>query len=236
MSPDTAAGAFVAGLATSFHCVGMCGPVSCSLLSLKNSRADSQTAAALYHVGRLLSYATLGAFAGALGQWPLTGLTHSPVMVLPWVLAAVLLLMALGVHPRIPRPAAYKKWSTRVRLALCRVPARRGALALGLFTPILPCGPLYLMIGIALTSGSALRGIEFMLAFSLGTIPLLWFAQHQFHFWNARLTPVTMSRLRRTTALFGALLVLARLHTAGATAGLAPGSAPEPDCPLCHDT
>ena len=31
----TATGAFVAGLATSLHCAGMCGPISCSLMSLK---------------------------------------------------------------------------------------------------------------------------------------------------------------------------------------------------------
>jgi len=56
-------------------------------MSLKGQQTDPQTTAALYHVGRLLSYTTLGAVAGALGRWPLAGLTHSPAMVLPWVLA-----------------------------------------------------------------------------------------------------------------------------------------------------
>ena len=237
MGPDTvhtAAGAFVAGLATSLHCVGMCGPVACSLMSLKGPDTDPQTAAALYHTGRLVSYATLGAFAGALGKWPLTGLTHSPAMVLPWLLAAVLILMACGGNVKLPRPAFLKKWSVRTRLALCRVPARRGALAMGLATPLLPCGPLYLMLAIALASGSAVRGIEFMLAFALGTVPLLWLAQHQFHVWKHRLNPVAMSRVRRSVALVGAVLVMARLWNQPASDATAAGAVPDASCPLCH--
>ena len=236
MGPDTihtAAGAFVAGLATSLHCAGMCGPIACSLMSLKGEDEDPQTTAALYHIGRLVSYASLGALAGALGKWPLTGLTHSPAMVLPWLLAAVLIAMACGFTVKLPRPAFFKMWTARTRMKLCRIPAKRGALALGLATPLLPCGPLYLMLAIALASGSAMRGIEFMLAFALGTIPLLWLAQHQFHVWKHRLTPVTMSRVRRSLALVGAVLVVTRLWNQPAT-DAASGAAPDANCPLCR--
>jgi len=229
----TAAGAFVAGLATSLHCAGMCGPIACSLMSLKGQEQDPQSTAALYHLGRLFSYGSLGAIAGALGKWPLTSLTHSPAMVLPWLLAAVLLAMACGLSIKIPRPQSFKRWTARTRLKLCRIPAKRGALTLGLATPLLPCGPLYLMLAIALASGSALHGIEFMLAFALGTVPLLWLAQHQFHVWNHRLTPVTMARVRRSVALVGALLVVARLWSQPLTDPAA-GTAPEATCPLCH--
>lgn len=228
----TAAGAFVAGLATSLHCAAMCGPISCSLLSLQRPNQDPQTAAALYHTGRLLSYAALGALAGALGQWPLATLAHSPAMVLPWLLAAALLAIAANFHPHLPRPAFLKKWSFRTRLALPRLPLLPSALALGLATPLLPCGPLYLMLAIALASGSAPRGVEFMLAFALGTLPLLWFAQHQFHLWNHRLSPRTLARLRRTLALLGALLLIARLWPQAPNPN--PQAAPAPNCPLCH--
>lgn len=229
----TAAGAFVAGLATSLHCAGMCGPIACSLMSLKGQDEDPQTTAALYHIGRLCSYATLGAVAGALGKWPLTGLTNSPAMVLPWLLAAVLLAMACGISIKLPKPQFFKLWTARTRLKLCRIPAKRGALALGLATPLLPCGPLYLMLAIALASGSALHGIEFMLAFALGTVPLLWLAQHQFLVWRHRLTPITMSRVRRSVALAGALLVVARLWNQAPTDS-ASSTAPTATCPLCH--
>jgi sulfite exporter TauE/SafE len=225
----TATGAFVAGLATSLHCAGMCGPVSCSLMSLKQQDADPQTAAVLYHLGRLLSYAGLGALAGALGRWPLMELTRSPVMVLPWLLAAVLLAMACGLSFKLPQPRSFKMWSARTRLRLCRIPAKQGAFTLGAVTPLLPCGPLYLMLAIALASGSALRGVEFMLAFALGTVPLLWLAQHQFRVWQHRLSHVNMARVRRGVALVGAVLVISRLWALPS-----PISDPTAPAVLCH--
>ncbi len=228
----TAAAAFAVGLATSLHCAGMCGPIACSLLSLQGPHADPQTTAALYHTGRLLSYASLGTLAGALGHWPLASLTHSPAMVLPWLLAAILLAIACGFHPTFPRPAFLQKWALRTRLSLRHLPPKPSALALGLATPLLPCGPLYLMLALALASGSALRGLECMLAFALGTTPLLWFAQHQFHLWKNRLAPQSMARLRRSIAAAGALLVVARLWSQPPLP--TDQSAPTATCPLCH--
>ncbi|MDB6068956.1 MAG: hypothetical protein JWL81_127 [Verrucomicrobiales bacterium] len=234
----TAAGAFIAGLATSLHCAGMCGPVACTLLTLKkNPGQDPQTPAALYHIGRILSYASLGALAGALGKWPLTRFTHSPLQILPWLLAIALLAIATGLTYKLPRPLAFKKWATRTRFKLATIPVKRGALALGLATPLLPCGPLYLMLGIALASGSALRGVEFMLAFTLGTIPLLWLAQHQIQFWNHRLTPAATIRLRRGLAFVGALLIFGRLWAQPADTNAAGDpTAPDVSSSLCHGT
>lgn len=228
---NTAAGAFLAGLATSLHCVGMCGPIACGLIGQRRRESPPEQAAALYHVGRVLSYTLVGAFAGALGRWPLANLANSPVVLLPWFLAIVLLVMALGFSVKLPQPEWLKKWSSRTRLAACRIPAKQGAFALGAITPLLPCGPLYLMLGIALVSGSALRGAEFMLAFALGTIPLLWLAQHGFQAWKRRLTPATLSRVRRGVCLFGACIMMARLWP---TSTRSEGSVPQPPaCPLC---
>lgn len=233
---NTAAGALAAGLATSLHCAGMCGPVACSLMALKDSREHQQQAAVLYHAGRILSYTAIGVLAGALGRWPLEQVTNTPVMILPWLLAAVLLFMALGLHVKLPRPAFLKKWSARTRLKLCRIPVRKGAFALGLATPLLPCGPLYLMAGIALVSGSALRGAEFMLAFCMGTIPLLWFAQHRFHIWKQQLSPVAMDRVKRVVCLAGAAMLMLRLWpaTAAAAADNPDGKPAPPSCPFCE--
>jgi sulfite exporter TauE/SafE len=233
---NTAAGAFVAGLATSLHCAGMCGPVACSLMALKSGEDEQMQAAALYHTGRLFSYTALGAIAGTLGHWPLEKLTGSPVMVLPWVLAVILLGIALGLNVRLPRPAFLRRWSARTRLRLVRIPVRKGALALGLATPLMPCGPLYIMIGIALVSGSAIRGAEFMLSFALGTVPLLWFAQQRFHVWQHQLSPPAMARVRRGVALAGAILVFARLWPtlpANAAPPASAGEIPAAACPFC---
>jgi sulfite exporter TauE/SafE len=208
----TVAAALVAGLVTSFHCVGMCGPIACGLGTLAKTEGERLTAASLYHSTRLVSYGIIGAVCGALGQQPLRWFFDSPMVLLPWVMVAVLGIMALGLDRKIPRPAILNRFTARARFKACKLSAYGGASAMGLLTPFLPCGPLYLVFGAALLSGSAARGAEFTLAFGLGTVPLLWLAQHQFHRIRAKLTPLTMGRLRRGLALVTAVVLAVRLH------------------------
>lgn len=208
----TTLAALVAGLATSLHCAGMCGPIACGLGTLAKSEGERLTAASLYHGTRLLSYGIIGGICGALGQQPLKWFFNSPVVLLPWVMVGVLLIMAFGLDKKVPRPAILNRFTTRARFKACRLSAYGGASAMGLLTPFLPCGPLYLVFGAALLAGSAAKGAEFTLAFGLGTVPLLWLAQHQFHRIRAKLTPLAMSRLRRGLALITAVVLAMRLQ------------------------
>ena len=204
--------ALVTGLATSLHCAGMCGPIACGLGTLAKSEGERLTAASLYHGSRLLSYGIIGALCGALGQQPLKWFFDSPAVLLPWVLVAVLLVMAFGWDKRVPRPAILNRLTARARFTTHRLSAYGGASAMGLLTPFLPCGPLYLVFGASLLAGSAAQGAEFTLAFGLGTVPLLWLAQHQFHRIRANLSPLAMARLRRSLAFVTALILVWRFH------------------------
>jgi sulfite exporter TauE/SafE len=62
--------AFAAGLAGSFHCIGMCGGIVAAI-SLKDkdnalrARLQSQL---FYNTGRILTYTALGAVAGLIGS------------------------------------------------------------------------------------------------------------------------------------------------------------------------
>ncbi|MGB0745102.1 MAG: sulfite exporter TauE/SafE family protein, partial [Opitutales bacterium] len=84
---------------------------------------------------------------------------------------------------------------------------------IGFSSPLLPCGPLYMIFGLALFSGSALKGAEFAIGFGLGTMPLLWLAQTQFMRMNKRVTPTVLLRIQRTVAFVAALVVAWRLRT-----------------------
>ena len=64
--------AFIAGLVTSLHCVGMCGPLACALMPAARNDADPQVVATTYHLTRLAGYTLLGAVAGGVGQIPFT--------------------------------------------------------------------------------------------------------------------------------------------------------------------
>ena len=212
MDTTTIFGALAVGLATSLHCAGMCGPIACGVGTLAKSESERLTAASLYHACRLASYAVIGAICGAIGREPLHWFFDSPAVLLPWALVVALLLLATGIDKKIPRPKILNRLTARARLKATRFSAVGGASAMGLLTPFLPCGPLYAVFIALMASGSAARGAEAALAFGLGTVPLLWLAQHQFHRLRLRLTPVRLARLQRGLALVTALILAWRLH------------------------
>ena len=105
---------FVLGLATSLHCVGMCGPMIVTY-AVKSGRDDSWLASVApnlaYQAARILSYVLVGAVLGAIGSaFDLTGIR-------PWILVlagAFMFILGLGMtgkapwaarsHPDPPRP------------------------------------------------------------------------------------------------------------------------------------
>ena len=204
--------AFVAGLVTSLHCAGMCGPLACSLMPVRGDRADAQTVSTVYHVTRLAGYATLGALAGGMGRAPVAWISQSALRWLPWVLVLFFVALALRWDRYLPKFAALGRFTWKLQSWMRRRSRVEAAAALGFATPLLPCGPLYFLVALALLSGSALRGVEFMLAFGLGTVPLLWLAQSQFHWVRQKLSPLWLSRVRATLALTTAAVIGWRLR------------------------
>lgn len=205
---NTVAAAFMAGMVTSVHCAGMCGPVAC----LAGTGKNGQASAALYHAGRTFSYTAIGALAGLIGKEPVQALFDSPFVVLPWVLVFVLLGIGLGLDKFIPKVPALGSWVFRSKLRVMQMPPVWRAGALGVLTPLFPCAPLYMMFGVALVSGSPASGAQFTFAFALGTIPLLWIAQQSVHWLGVRLTPRHMQIAQRSLALVTACLLAWRLQ------------------------
>src|SRR5215203_2470176 len=153
----TPAAAFVAGLATSLHCAAMCGPLACAVRCKPVN----------YHSTRLAAYTAAGALLGGAG-WSLRSYFDSSASHwVPWILAAVLVLIGFGLDKRIPQPRFLTRILVRARLNR----------TLGWLTPLLPCGPLWLMYGVAILSGSVLSGALLLASFSLGTIPLFLLLQ-----------------------------------------------------------
>jgi sulfite exporter TauE/SafE len=208
-SPATA---FVAGLVTSLHCAGMCGPLACSLLPVRGDRSDAQTVSSVYHVARLAGYATLGLLAGGIGRAPLLWISQSALRWLPWVLVLFFVGLALRWDRHLPKIAALGRFTSKLQGWMRGRSRVEAAAALGFATPLLPCGPLYFIVSLALLAGSAVRGAEMMLAFGLGTVPLLWLAQTQFHWVRQKLSPLWLGRMRLTLALATAAVIGWRLR------------------------
>ena len=60
--------AILFGLISSFHCIGMCGPIAMMLPVDRNNEAKKISQLSVYHIGRLFAYASLGLLFGMLGK------------------------------------------------------------------------------------------------------------------------------------------------------------------------
>jgi sulfite exporter TauE/SafE len=192
---STPAAAFAAGLVTSLHCAAMCGPLACAL----------KPRPAAYHLSRTLGYGIAGLLLGAAG-YPVLALLESPAgKVIPWVMVAVFALLGFGLDRYLPKPRLPVAW-------FGKLPLRS---ALGWVTPLLPCGPLWLMYGAAVFTGSPLASAVLMLAFGAGTIPLYALAQAGFIAGGRFLSPSALRWTQRAFALAAAGLLAWRASLPG---------------------
>ena len=212
MPIDTTTAAFVAGLVTSLHCLGMCGPLACSWAVAKGNDLTFMRDTALYHGARLTAYTLVGALAGALGTQPLKWFQHGGGVLLPWLLVIAFAIVGLGLDAWLPKPALLTRPMTRIRFKAMQMGSMARATLIGFATPLLPCGPLYMMFTLAMANGSAARGAGFSAAFGLGTLPLLALGQTQLHRLGIKLSPVGLKRVQRAMALSAALIMAWRLR------------------------
>jgi uncharacterized protein len=212
----TLAAAFAAGIAGSSHCFAMCGGMASAIGLRIRATTPSQLRAiqlaALYHVGRVGGYALVGAVAGTFGHtghWvanmgEVEGLLRIAAGMVTLLIAVRVihganLLAPLervgarlwrGVHPLLRRASLSTQWY--------------GGLLVGLLWGWLPCGLVYSMLLVALTSSSPAHGAGVMTAFGAGTLPLLLMSTAL----TSRLPISSSAWLRRAS---GALLVVCGL-------------------------
>ncbi len=225
---NTPTAAFLAGLVTSLHCAGMCGPLACMLAPTRGERADATTVNAVYQVTRLAGYTLLGLAAGSVGAVPIGWLQGPWALALPWVIVLFFVLVALRIDQRLPRMIWLARLQLKVQARLRGKPRVLVAAVMGGLTPLLPCGPLYFLVAIAAVSGSAARGGAFMLSFGLGTLPLLWLAQANLGWVRRRLSPRNLARFQTGLALLAAVVISWRLRATLGFDGPAVGDF------LCH--
>jgi sulfite exporter TauE/SafE len=164
-----AAALFVMGLMGGMaHCTVMCGPFVLAQVGERfaaGARSRAWTAVlAPYQLGRISTYAGLGAVAGGLGA------TAAWAGEWRWIPAAALLLAAL-VFALQALGRMRLGWGEAVaaRLSFGRL---RG-FGLGLALGFLPCGLIYGALIASAGAGGAWQGALAMAAFGLGTVPAL---------------------------------------------------------------
>ena len=173
---------FLAGLAGSMHCVGMCGGFACAMGGDARGPAASLARHLVYNIGRVSSYCFLGAlvgYSGALlvghgGEGSAGSNAQRALALLSGALMVFIGLQFLGVLRR-SAPAllgAGEGLAASVR-GLLKAPGFAAPLAFGVLNGLLPCPLVYAFAAQAAASGGPLAGVQIMAAFGLGTFPAM---------------------------------------------------------------
>ena len=140
-----------------------------------SSRAERAIPHLMFNFGRIISFAILGGMLGLLGAQVKISQTVSSILVL--IISAVMIALAMQMlgaswfnHLRIALPKSLSGKITDGK----KSSKKFTPFVVGFMTFLLPCGFTLATEGLAVLSGSALKGSLIMVSFVLGTtIPLL---------------------------------------------------------------
>lgn len=214
----TLVSAFVVGLVSTLHCLGMCGGIIGALtfslpVEIRQHRWRLFPYISAYNLGRLSSYTLAGALIGGLGQQVFNFLSPDYAHLILQGLGSLLMigigLYLAGWFPRfsVIEHLGAPLWRRLEPLGKKLLPVQSPlhAYLFGLVWGWLPCGLVYSALAWSSTVGSAQYGALFMLSFGAGTLPSVMTAGILTG-WMARL-----ARLTQVKTLVGILLILLAL-------------------------
>jgi sulfite exporter TauE/SafE len=170
------------------HCIGMCGPLVVSF-SLNLKEKSILAPQLLYHLGRITTYAILGAVVAAAGSFTVMAAHIERIQKGVMVFAGILIvLMGLAMAGWLPIGRLFGdrsnpgRWISRGFGKLLKIKSTIVYLPLGLLLGLLPCGPVYTaLLGAARTGmetptvyQGVFAGMGLMAVFGLGTVPALF--------------------------------------------------------------
>jgi len=210
-------GGFLAGFASSLHCIGMCGGIATSLtLSLGGADAGPGRQARillLAQLGRILAYIMAGGLLAALGSTVYIGFDQTGLhLILRWAAAVVLVYIGLSVAGWAPSLAGFDRVGhhivTWTQKPFAGTLSSASPLVAGFVWGFLPCGMVYAMLFYAMLTGHVGTGMLIMAGFGLGTVPAVILSVFGF----VRL----LGRLRspRTRIMTGLLIILVAVASA----------------------
>ena len=168
--------AFIFGLISSFHCIGMCGPIAMMLPVDRENQAKKVTQILTYHIGRLTAYATIGLIFGLLGRGLyLAGLQQKMSIFIGVAMIAVILIPE-KVFAKYNFSKPVFKLISKIKTSLgnqFKNKSYKSLFTIGLLNGFLPCGMVYVALFGAIAMQNEFYGVLYMILFGLGTVPMM---------------------------------------------------------------
>ena len=168
--------AFIFGLISSLHCIGMCGPIALMIPVDRTNPAKKTTQIITYHLGRLTAYALIGLVFGLVGK----GFFLAGIQQRLSVFIGVAMIITILTPERV---LANYNFSKPVYRLISKIKSSLGKqfknksyqslFTIGLLNGFLPCGMVYVALFGAIAMQNVPFGIVYMLLFGIGTIPMM---------------------------------------------------------------
>ena len=171
--------AFTIGLVGSFHCIGMCGPIAFALPIKSNTLFSRIYSGLLYNSGRFTTCVLFGLLFGIIGQGISTASTQQTISIVLGVVLILSVLLPKSLVNKINPTGTVGFYISKVKNSLGKLlksSSTPNLILIGLLNGLLPCGLVYAAIGGAIATGEVTSGALFMLAFGLGTLPMMFSA------------------------------------------------------------
>ncbi|HCQ13186.1 sulfite exporter TauE/SafE family protein [Flavobacterium sp.] len=164
------------GLISSFHCIGMCGPIAMMLPVDHKNPSKKALQILTYHLGRLTAYGSLGLIFGILGRgFYLAGLQQT-ISITVGILMILIVVIPEKIFAKYNFSRPIYQLISKVKTALGSQFKRKSADALftiGFLNGLLPCGLVYAALFGAIAMHNVTLSISYMLLYGLGTIPMM---------------------------------------------------------------
>ncbi len=184
--------ALLLGLASSLHCIGMCGPLIMSVPVQHLPQHKKIWGILLYQFGRISTYMIMGVLAGLIG-WRIGVAGWQQVFSVLMGMAILFFLLSQVFFKKMKGWAWFNQKITKLISWSMRRHSFSGMYMMGAANGLLPCGMVYIAISGAMASGSILNAMVFMFVFGLGTLPALF----SLAFWGTRLSWQNRQNMRK---------------------------------------
>ncbi|GGK58807.1 MULTISPECIES: sulfite exporter TauE/SafE family protein [Flavobacteriaceae] len=203
--------ALVLGLAGSFHCIGMCGPIAFVLPVDRSSKSKLIFQTFLYHFGRIISYSLIGLLFGFIGKGLYLAGFQQRLSVLMGVVMIAIVLIPVSLFNKYNFSKPLYKTIGKVKQKLGSYLTKKSNKALfliGFFNGFLPCGLVYMALIGSISTGNIINGAVYMAIFGIGTIPLMTGAIFLGNFVNLSLRNKIQKAIPVFVVIIGLLFIL----------------------------
>tara|TARA_R110002073_G_scaffold72537_1_gene177427 strand:- start:422199 stop:422906 length:708 start_codon:yes stop_codon:yes gene_type:complete len=203
--------AIILGLLSSFHCVGMCGPIAFVLPIDRVNKRRGAYQTILYHLGRLLAYSSLGALFGLLGKGLYLSGFHQRLSIVLGVIMIFIVILPTPIFNKynFSKPLYILIGKVKSRLGLYLKKSSNNAIfTIGFFNGLLPCGMVYMALVGAVATSEFYLGALYMFLFGFGTIPVMTVAVYSKNIFSLNVRKKITRAIPVFVVLIGLLFIL----------------------------